>query len=139
MNQSNHNIELHRNADGFGIIEVLIAMFLLAVGLLGLASLQSRGIRGNDLGNRTSQAIALAQDKVEELINANATGQTLTAGSDNNIDETGGANGIFTRIWQVQNNTPVNNAQTVAVTVNWNDVAGPHTVAVNGVVSSDGY
>ena len=114
-------------------------MFLLAVGLLGLASLQSRGIRGNDLGNRTSQAIALAQDKVEELINANATGQTLTAGSDNNIDETGGANGIFTRIWQVQNNTPVNNAQTVAVTVNWNDVAGPHTVAVNGVVSSDGY
>jgi type IV pilus assembly protein PilV len=139
VNQNSHRIGICRNSDGFGIIEVLIAMFLLAVGIFGLVSLQSRGIRGNDLGNRTSQAVALAQDKVEELINDNATGQTIATGSDSNIDETGGANGIFNRNWQVQNNTPVNNAQTVAVTVSWNDVAGQHTVTVNGVVSSDGY
>lgn len=139
MNHNSHSMDLHRNAEGFSIIEVMIAMVLLAVALFGLASLQSRGIRGNDLGNRTTQAVALAQDKVEELIHANATGQTITAGSDDNIDETGGAGGIFNRNWAVQSNTPVNNADTIAVTVIWNDVAGQHRVGVNGILSSDGY
>ena len=76
---------------------------------------------------------------MEELINANATGQTIAAGSDNNIDETGAAGGIFTRNWLVQSDTPVSNADTVAITVTWNDVAGQHTVSMDGVISSDGY
>jgi type IV pilus assembly protein PilV len=139
VNQIRNSKRQCKNAEGFGIIEVLIAIFLLAIGIFGLVSLQSRGIRGNDLGNRTSQAIGLAQDKVEQLINDNASGQTLTAGTDNDVDETGSAGGIFTRNWQIQNNTPVNNADTVTVTVTWNDVAGQHTVTMDGVVSSDGY
>lgn len=51
------------------MLEVLVAITILGIAIMGLASLQSWGIRGNDLGNRTSQAIALAQDKLEELIN----------------------------------------------------------------------
>ena len=139
MKKHNDYVTWHRNTDGFGVLEVLIAIFLLAIGMLGLVTLQSRGIRGNDLGNRTSQAIALAQDKVEELINDNATEQTIAAGNDNDIDETGSAGGIFDRTWQVQADTPVTNAQTLVVTVTWNDVAGQHTVSMNGIVSDDGY
>jgi Tfp pilus assembly protein PilV len=139
VKQNDSRLGLYRNNDGFGIVEVLIAIFLLAVAMLGLVTLQSRGIRGNDLGNRTSQAIALAQDKVEDLINDNATGQTLAAGTDTDIDETGSAGGIFDRNWQIQNDTPVTNSQTLVVTVTWNDIGGNHTVTMNGIVSSDGY
>ena len=126
------------NSKGFTLLEVLIAMCLLAIAMMGLATLQSRGIRGNNLGNRTTQAIALAQDKLEQLINASRS-QAITAGAENNIDETGTGSGIFRRSWTVQNDTPVNNAQTITVTVGCNSSAWRQDLSVNGVITTDGY
>jgi prepilin-type N-terminal cleavage/methylation domain-containing protein len=89
---------------GFSLLELLIAICLLSIGMMALATLQSRGIRGNDLANRTTQAIALAQDKLEELVNT-STSTTLAAGSTNDpnnpVDETGSNGGVFTRSWDV--------------------------------------
>jgi len=133
------NMNLFENKQGFSMLEVLIAICLLTIAMMGLMTLQSRGIRGNDLGNRTSQAIALAQDKLEQLINESRS-QTITVGADNNIAETGtGSSGIFTRSWTVENDTPVTNAQTVSVTVSWNDLIGQHQVLETGVITGDGY
>ena len=127
---------------GFSILEILVAITILGIGIMGLATLQSRGIRGNDLGNRTSQAIALAQDKLEELINTSRS-TTLSAGTTNDtnnpVDETGSGGGMFTRSWTIQDDTPVTNAQTVGVTVSWNDIGGQHNIAINGVITSDSY
>jgi type IV pilus assembly protein PilV len=130
------------NSKGFTLLEILIAMCLLGIAMLGLATLQSRGIRGNDLGNRTTQAIALGQDQLERLINT-SRGTTLSAGTTNDpsnpINETGAAGGIFTRTWQLQDNTPVTNAQTITVTVSWNDLIGQHQVIETGVITADAY
>lgn len=135
------------NNKGFTLLEVLIAMCLLAIAMLGLATLQSRGIRGNDLGNRTTQAIGLAQDQLEQLIHIASGGNFPLAApspnpfpdANNPMSETGAAGGIFTRTWQLQDNTPVTNAQTVTVTVTWNDLIGQHTVIETGVITADGY
>ncbi|MBN1841598.1 MAG: prepilin-type N-terminal cleavage/methylation domain-containing protein [Deltaproteobacteria bacterium] len=138
-------MNLSKDSKGFSILEVLIAICLLSIGIMGLATLQSRGIRGNDLGNRTSQALALAQDQLEQLINSGSgTNYPLTPTAStpdpyNPIDETGSGGGIFTRVWQIQDNTPVNGSQTITVTVTWNDIIGQHRVNVDGVISSDGY
>ena len=124
------------------MLEVLVAITILGIAIMGLASLQSRGIRGNDLGNRTSQAIALAQDKLEELINTSRN-TMLSAGTNNDtnnpIDETGTGGGIFTRTWTMQDNTPVTNAQTIAITVSWNDIIGQHNVTISGIITSDSH
>lgn len=134
-------MDVFSDQKGIGMLEVLISVVILSVAIMGMATLQSRGIRGNDLGNRTSQAVALAQDKLEELIDTSrdttlATG--TTADTNNPIDETGASGGIFTRSWDVQNG-PVTNAQTVTVSVDWSDIMGQHTVNVDGVVTSEGY
>ncbi len=139
MNNRCFSVNLFEDNRGFTILEVLISICLLSIAMMGLATLQSRGIRGNDLGNRTTQAVALAQDKAEELINDNATDLAIAAGNDANIDETGSAGGIFTRTWTIQTDTPVTNSDTVTVTVTWNDIVGLHTVTVNSVISSDSY
>jgi type IV pilus assembly protein PilV len=131
-------MNLVKDNRGFSLIELLIAICLLSIGIMGLATLQSRGIRGNDLGNRTTQAVALAQDKMEELINTSRT-QTIAAGSESNIDETGTGGGIFSRSWAVQNNTPVTGAETIDITVTWNDIVGQHNVTTSGVITPDGY
>lgn len=126
------------NSKGFTLLEVLISMCLLAIAMMGLATLQSRGIRGNNLGNRTTQSIALAQDKLEQLINTSRS-QAITAGAENNIDERGTGSGIFRRSWTVDNNTPVANAQTITVTVGCNSSTWRQDVSVNGVITTDGY
>jgi prepilin-type N-terminal cleavage/methylation domain-containing protein len=51
---------------GFTLVELLIAMALSVVGLLGLLALQSAAIRGNGLSRNFQEATALAQDKLEE-------------------------------------------------------------------------
>lgn len=53
---------------GFTLVEVLIAMFILAVGLLGIASMQVTAIRANSEANTLSVASSLAQGVMEELM-----------------------------------------------------------------------
>ena len=122
------------------MLEVLIAICLLTIAMMGLITLQSRGIRGNDLGNRTTQAIALAQDKLEQLINdyaidVNHDAGALVVGTENNI----GTDGIFMRVSSVQTDTPVTDSHTIDVRVTWNDLIGQHRVTETGVITADGY
>lgn len=52
---------------GFSMIEVLIALVILAVGILGVASLQGNALRSNYGAHLRSQATTIAQDMVERL------------------------------------------------------------------------
>ncbi|MCX7094486.1 MAG: type IV pilus modification protein PilV [Methylobacter sp.] len=63
---------MNKNA-GFTLIEVLIAMLVLAVGLLGLAGLQATGLKNNQSAYNRSQAIQLAYD-LADRIRANSNG-----------------------------------------------------------------
>ena len=56
-----------KNDKGFTLIEVLIAMAILSVGLLGTAALITGIIKGNQISNRLTIATTLAQDKMEEI------------------------------------------------------------------------
>jgi type IV pilus assembly protein PilV len=49
------------------MIEVLIALVVLSIGLLGLASLQSRGLRSNQGASMRTQATQLAYDMSDRM------------------------------------------------------------------------
>lgn len=136
-------MNLVKDKRGFSLLEVLLAMCILSVAMMALATLQSRGIRANDLANRTTQALALAQIKMEEYIHRSRT-ETFAEGTtddpDNPINETesGGA-GNFYRSWGFQDDTPVPNAQTITVTVTWSDIMGQHNVILNNIITFDSH
>lgn len=52
---------------GFTLIEVLVAMLILAAGLLGLAGLQASGLRQNQNATFRSQATASAYDLADRI------------------------------------------------------------------------
>lgn len=54
-------------ARGFTLIEVLIAVSITAIGLLGLAALQLQGLRGTHEAMLRTQAVALASEVSETL------------------------------------------------------------------------
>jgi type IV pilus assembly protein PilV len=52
---------------GFSLIEVMIALIVLAVGLLGLAAMQSFSLRYNNQSYQRSQATAAIADMVDRM------------------------------------------------------------------------
>jgi type IV pilus modification protein PilV len=56
-----------KGTDGFSLLEVMIALGILSIGLLALASLFSSTQRTLSIGNKETIATRLAHDKMEEL------------------------------------------------------------------------
>lgn len=57
---------------GFGMIEVMVAVLVLAVGVMGFAGLQTRAVRASGDSYYRTQAMAIAQDLAERM-RANST------------------------------------------------------------------
>ena len=62
-----------RKQCGFTLLEVLIALLILSIGLLGLASLQTNGLRSNQMASMRTTATQLAYD-IADRMRANPAG-----------------------------------------------------------------
>ena len=67
---------------GFTMIEILVALLVLSIGLLGLAALQATGLRYNHSSYLRSQAVLQAYDMADRM-RANLPG--VQAGAYNNL------------------------------------------------------
>lgn len=56
-----------RRQHGFTLIEVLVSLIVLAIGLLGLAQLQARGLKFNQDAYARSQATVLAYEMIDRM------------------------------------------------------------------------
>ena len=66
------NRKRKKQNSGFTLLEVLIALLILSVGLLGLASLQTRGLAMGHNAYLRSQAVLLTRDMAERIrVNSN--------------------------------------------------------------------
>jgi len=53
---------------GFTLIEVMVAISILTIGLLAIASMQTSAIQGNSFATKVTEGTTLAQDRMEELL-----------------------------------------------------------------------
>ena len=110
-----------RKPTGFTLIEVLIALVILAVSLLGMAGLMATTTRNNSDGGRVTEAITLIQGKLEEL---KATSPARIANNGLNVVVPDPLSNVirgttYTRSWMVV--PDVNNTYRITVTVSWTD------------------
>lgn len=109
---------------GFTLVEIMIAVFVLTVALIGLISVTVMVINGNDFSRRMTTATTLAKDKIEQVKRMPYNDANLTAGVKPpdywNADSSAGSSGAyFTRVMTVTDNTPAANMKTVEVQVRW--------------------
>ena len=120
---------LRNNNSGFTLMEVLVAMLILSVGLLGMAALVTGIINSNKLSNRISAATVLAQDKMEEI---------KIIGYD---DASGGTEDyntildypLYKRVTNVVAGNPATGMKKITVTVYWE--SDDHSVVLNTILA----
>lgn len=103
-----------KKEQGFTLVEALVAIALLAFGLLAVASMQTGAIRGNFFASGTTEATAWAQNTLETLLALPYSDPDLTDG--NHVDPNPPTG--YTIQWDMVNDA-VNNFKTVTVTVTY--------------------
>ena len=132
---------------GFTIVELLVAVVVMTIAFAGLTTMEIACINGTSIANNVTTGITLAQDKMEELHTLalddpelddnNATNNgDMRAGvedftvygsiasaddghRDTDIDAEGNPGGMYTRIWNVAEDTPTDGQKTLVVIVTW--------------------
>jgi len=66
-------IQRQARQNGFTLLEVLIALLVLSIGLLGLAALQTVGLRSNQMATMRTQSVQMAYD-MSDRMRANPAG-----------------------------------------------------------------
>lgn len=128
-----------KNESGFSLVEVLVAIVLVAVGLLGLLSMQTTAISGNRFSHDGTAGVQVTEYMID-LIRTNGGNNNLIYGGLNTSDEVACAANADCQQWRdvllqsgllnpigtvtVLQNVPLIRSDTVEVTVTWEGVGG---------------
>ena len=127
--------DLADNQQGFSIIEILIAMAILALAMLAAATMQLGSIRNNASGNIVTQASMLAKAQIEVLKNTPEIDDIID-GDEFNIDADGQPGGIYNRSWRVVNRGAT--ARRITVTVEWTKRGQSRTITISSNTRGNG-
>jgi prepilin-type N-terminal cleavage/methylation domain-containing protein len=119
-----------RARSGFTLIEMMLAMAILAGGLLAMLAVQVQALKQGRYGRHTSEAMQIARDQMELLMRlpwddagAQPTNWTAPAAIDVTVQNEGGtvAQQTFNVSWRIQNAAFEPNARTVDIDVTWTE------------------
>ncbi len=118
-----------RRARGLTLIEVMVALLVTTIALLGALATVGVTVRGANFSRNTTEASVLAQSKLESLVSLpqGTSGGTLPTVTPELLPmdangNTGTSNAIYTRTttW-----TQTTTQRKVTVTVSWPDLVNP--------------
>ena len=147
---------------GMTLLEVLIALAILSIGLIGIIPFSTTAMSGNTAARRTSEATFLIQEKIEEFrqVMAYTTNPSSTLAS---LQDTNGSTslslaatascatnaadacetitrselkGSYTRYWNIADSTPAQNMKTVAVHVLWGEGVKTHDISATTIIAA---
>lgn len=117
------SVRRFRGSRGFTLIEIVVAIVMLAFGVLASASLTATLMRSNRGVTNRTRAVETLRLKVEDL----QSQKYAEVGNGNDTATIGGI--TYNRAWTVTPNTPAANLKTITLTVTWDDRQGNHTMS----------
>jgi type IV pilus assembly protein PilV len=109
---------------GFTLLEVMIAIVILAFGILAVASMQTSSIYGNSVADRLTEGTSWAGNKMEELLTIPETDEQLSSGIHGPETMISGVS-TYDLNWEVIDSVdpsnPLEDAKLIIVTVSWQD------------------
>jgi type IV pilus assembly protein PilV len=124
-----------RTAAGFTLVEILVAMTIFSIAVLGLAAGTVNVTRNNNTSHLSTGAVNIAQAKIEEFramtSAAFATVACPSYTSTGCSDTATSAGKAFSRSWKITANSPVAGVNQIDVKVDWTDYTS-RSVTVSG-------
>lgn len=122
-----------RRESGFTIIEAMIALAILAFGVLAVSAAQLAALKSSRSSRSLTEAMYLAEQQMELFYGMSRAEAQAVLGDANYPNDT--ANPIdpdpndqdqttYDRSWQIQMDTPTAGLATFTVRVNWSDHMG---------------
>jgi type IV pilus assembly protein PilV len=102
------NITL-KEESGFTLLEIIIAISILTIGMLAVASMQAAALRGDSFAYSRTEASTWAQDRMEQLM----ANPYATAGNGTE------PHGPFDVNWNIIPHPTIANVSTITVTVEY--------------------
>ena len=143
MRQSNFETESRRAArrrDGFSLVEVMIAMFIMSIGILGTTAAQINAIRMSSNSRANGLALSLAETQLGQFQSttmADLLTEVAVAPDPGNpimVDPGGGVQIPFQRSWVIEANQPIAGMARIAISVTWQSPDGSvRTARVQGL------
>jgi prepilin-type N-terminal cleavage/methylation domain-containing protein len=118
---------VRRSQGGFTLIEVMIALTLTAIAVMGIVALFITQTQASGFSRRMTEAAVLAQDRVERL-RTQGSAVAILPTTESNLNERGGSGGIYTRVFSETLTDP--NWADITVSVSWSDDGTSQTVTM---------
>ncbi|MCD6308745.1 MAG: prepilin-type N-terminal cleavage/methylation domain-containing protein [Candidatus Latescibacteria bacterium] len=113
---------------GFTLIEIVMASLILVLGMTIISSIIANVTRKNFYSHRHTQAVMLAQNKIEELLNDGYNSANLADGDYENplnpVNSTGDSSGIFYQYWMIEDLRPIPRSKQITSWIEWEGTDG---------------
>jgi prepilin-type N-terminal cleavage/methylation domain-containing protein len=122
MNNTKDNLN-KQCSGGFTLIELVVAILIFAIGIVGIMKMHQASIQSNNYSMQLTQALNIADDKIEFLRGINFTDANMTLGAHAAIATSMGVQ--YNMDWVV---APMTNnfARNVNFTISWQEKAINH-------------
>ncbi len=127
--KSRNKFKSAKNEHGFTLIEVLTAMAIFSIGILGVFAMQTTAANGNSSARRVTNIATVAADHVERLILLPYDHDDLDGGN-----HVGPVAPDYSVTWTITDDIPVTGTKTLQVTVQALAIDTDKTVTIENII-----
>jgi len=121
-----------RDDRGFTLIEVLIALTVFSIGILGVGTMQISSLNGNASANNSTQGSTWAVDRVEKLMSLPYNSDDLDPTA---IHIENSPDGVYTISWTVTDSQVIPKTKSISASVTWrHGLNGANQVTINHII-----
>lgn len=121
-----------RQERGFSLVELLIAMVVMAIGLMGAAQMIPLAMAGVTQAGIRTKSVQLAQDRLDNLRSNDFTAAALTAGTyTETVDP-------ITVSWTITDDDPLPGTKRIELQASWPTIRGTQTSNFSTFLSRGG-
>ncbi len=128
---------------GFTLIEVLIALVVIAVGCLAALAMQASAMQANSQADNRTAAVFLAESRIEQMMNLPFNSIQEVTNNEERVNRQGRVctnddpAGLcpFTRVTTIEKGKPTSLSFMIKTVIKWTDVYGPHEFSYEGAIT----
>jgi type IV pilus assembly protein PilV len=125
-----------KDESGFTLVEVIVALMVIAIGILGLATVFPLATEDVGKSGLRTKATELCQEKLEDLHALAYDAPDLDAGAVH-ADSLNPIDDVYQRTWEVFEDQPINGCKLIEVSVEWESYS-EGSIQLSTVIASAG-